>query len=720
MGFSFLHPAYADGKAPPPNILFIIMDDVGIDQMSSFGYGGKLPASTPVIDEVAGAGIRFRNNWTTPSCSPSRASFFQGRFPLRSNILNPIGQNDLANSMVSPYDVTLPKLLKRRNYQSALFGKFHMGVQANNPYGLAMSHSLGFDYFFGWTDETGDPHAIDTTAGGVGGPKGNGVTYSCGFIPAYDAQNPELGGADTGACYAASGTCEKLNLTNPMNPPGRMCRDRGGIFDPNTDCKSPMPDNIQAGFNKYNGHFVSPMAIVDSVGHVEKIPVTDIRARTYRGTTPVDAAIAWINKQPSGQSWMATVSFASDHTPLNPPPLSLLKGPSINVNSMDCSNPATWRILSDQMIEAMDAEIGRLLIETKLAKVSGGQRVYQPEKTNTMLVIVGDNGSLGFTVKLPFDITRSKGTPYQTGVWTPLIVAGPLVKAPNRDVGSMTNGVDIYQLIGEMAGLDVQKNVKWRIDSTAMLPYLKKPNQAPIRKWNYSEIGENLQANGAVNGPCVTAGSCVSLPPDRTVCEDNGGVWWGKNPSDDPSTEGVPEEGITRCCEVNIWKTNHGQTDTVSIVPQAAVGIRNTRYKLVRNSLLDWDKSTNSCVQKEWEEFYQIDEKVPVPKLDTAEGDLLAGGNELTKQQSSNYKALKFRLKALEASVLQCEGDGNLDGIVNQKDLDGWRHFSQPSGPGGSSWFDFNLDGLTDELDRQIIERHMGEHCRPVKNARNR
>jgi len=722
IAFFYLAPeaAFSAVKPSPPNILFVIMDDVGIDQMPSFGYGGKSPASMPVIDEIARSGIRFRNNWTNPSCSPSRASFFQGRFPLRSNILNPIGQNDLANSMVSPYDVTLPKILKERNYQSALFGKFHMGVQANNPYGLAMAHSLGFDYFYGWTDETGDPYPIDTTAGGVGGPHGNGANYSCGFVPAYDSQKTELGGADTGACYSANGACEILSLNNPMNPPGRICRDRGGIFDPDGQCKSPIPSNIKTGFDQYNGHFVSPMAIVDALGHVEEIPPTDIRARTYRGTSPVDAAVAWINRQPSGQPWMATVSFATDHTPLNPPPLSLLKGPSINVSGMDCSNPGSWRILSDQMIEAMDTEIGRLLLQTNIAKMSGGQLVYQPEKTNTMLIIVGDNGSFGYTVKLPFDVGRAKGTPYQTGAWTPLIVSGPLVKHPDRNVGAMTNAVDIFQLIGEMAGVDVHKRVKWRIDSTPMLPYLQKPRQAPIRKWNFTEIGENLQANGAVNGPCVTAGSCVSLPPDRDVCEDNGGVWWGKNPSDDPSTAGVPEEGIARCCEINIWKTNQGQTDTVSIVPQAAVGIRNSKYKLVRNSVLDWDKDSNSCVEREWEEFYQIDEKVPVPKLDTADSDLLANNDQLTKQQNANYQALKLKLKALQASVVQCEGDGNLDDVVNQKDLDGWRQFSLPSGKGGSSWFDFNLDGFTNDLDKEIIESHMGERCRPVKTSSGR
>lgn len=44
---------------------------------------------------------------------------------------------------MNPNEITLPKLLKQRGYQSALFGKFHLGIQGNDPYGLAMVHALG-------------------------------------------------------------------------------------------------------------------------------------------------------------------------------------------------------------------------------------------------------------------------------------------------------------------------------------------------------------------------------------------------------------------------------------------------------------------------------------------------------------------------------------------------------------------------------------------------
>ena len=84
-----LLPALSAGK---PNILFVIMDDVGIDQMKLFGYGGRgvgplAPPRTPTLDEIAESGVLFRNTWASPECSPSRASFFTGRYPLRHHVM---------------------------------------------------------------------------------------------------------------------------------------------------------------------------------------------------------------------------------------------------------------------------------------------------------------------------------------------------------------------------------------------------------------------------------------------------------------------------------------------------------------------------------------------------------------------------------------------------------------------------------------------------------
>src|SRR6202158_2539701 len=413
---------------PPPNILLIVMDDIGIDQWQLFGYGGATPAAMPNIDAIAKAGIKFHNLWSMPACSNGRATLFTGRYPFRTHVYTALGNNDLANFMVNPNEVTVPNLLKQRGYKSALFGKFHIGIQSNNPYGYGMVRALGWDYFYGWLDATGDPSSIDQTAGGVA-PAG---TWSCGFV-----RDSSHGGADTGACYAGDNTCTVMTKVGTETP-GRVCRDSGGIFDPNQSCINPRPGYID--FATLTAPYVAPLVINNENGSIDQVPSTDIRARKYRGIVPVDAAIEWINQQPTDQPWMVSLDFATAHTPVEQPPSQLLPPGEADSSNLDCSNTVDQRTLTNQMEEALDSEVGRLLVATGLATRSqSGKLVYNPRATNTVIVMVTDNGSLGSVVKLPFDGSRSKSTVYQTGVWCPGIVAGPQVKKPGRQVNAMVN-----------------------------------------------------------------------------------------------------------------------------------------------------------------------------------------------------------------------------------------------------------------------------------------
>ena len=688
-------PASAANK-PLPNILLIVMDDIGIDQWQLFGYGGVTPAATPNIDAIAQAGIKFHNLWTMPACSNGRAALFTGRYPFRNHVYTALGTNDLANFMVSPNEVTVPRLLKQRGYKSALFGKFHLGIQSNNPYGYGMVRALGFDYFHGWLDATGDPSSIDQTAGGVSPPG----TWSCGFV--RDSNN---GGADTGACYAGNNTCQVMTKSG-AEAPGRRCRDAGGIFDPNQPCSNPAPGYIN--FATLSAHYVSPLVINNEDGSIEQVASTDIRARTYRGTEAVDAAIDWIHQQPQDQPWMVSLDFATAHTPVMQPPSQLLPPGEADTSNLDCSNSIEQRALTNQMEEALDLEVGRLLVATGLAsRGQSGQLIYHPRETNTVIVLVTDNGSLGSVVKAPFDGSRSKSTVYQTGVWCPGIVAAPLVKRPGRQVNAMVNIADLYQLFGELAGIDVHQSVPQTVDSQSLLPYLLHPAQPSIRKTNFTQIGTNLHANGEINGPCqYNTTTCTQIAPTKSVCEDNSGIWWGSGATD-PSTAGIPSDGLKLCCDVAVWQANHQQTISNDIYPLEAVAIRNQNYKLVINNYQAYDATSNSCVATSTKEFYQINEKVPLPKLDTADADLLATGTKLNRQQQKNYDALTVQLKTLLASQPACPGDINLDGIVNYLDVADWAMFQQLS-LGFSSWADLNLNGLTDSADLAIILQNLG------------
>jgi hypothetical protein len=242
-----------------PNILFVIMDDVGIDQLRSFGYGGVLAAKTPVLDVLAQNGIRFRNVWAMPECSPSRAMFFEGRYPLRTNIFTAILTTDLANSQVSPFEMTTPKVLRKANYKSALFGKFHLAGPTNNPYGDGTPNVLGFDYFDGFLE--GAPHPTDTTAGGINitdnsNPQFPRGPYACGFVP--NRQVDPANGSDSGACYFADNRGCKVISTADAVTPGRACLEQGGIFVPaeqgGNACGSTLPSAVN--FNLANGYYV--------------------------------------------------------------------------------------------------------------------------------------------------------------------------------------------------------------------------------------------------------------------------------------------------------------------------------------------------------------------------------------------------------------------------------------------------------------------------------
>jgi hypothetical protein len=311
-------------------------------------------------------------------------------------------------------------------------------------------------------------------------------------------------------------------------------------------------------------------------------------------------------------------------------------------------------------------------------------------------------------VKVPFDGSRSKSSVYQTGVWVPGIVSGPGVNQPGREVKAMINIVDFYQLFGELAGINVHESVPWTVDAQPMLPYLKNPNQPGIRKTNFTQIGTNLHANGAINGPCqYNTTTCTQIAPTKGVCEDNNGIWWGAGATD-PSTDGIPPEGLALCCDVAIWQHDHEQTISDNIYPFEAVAIRNNRYKLVINSYEGYDAASNSCANSSSTEFYQINQNVPVPKLDTADADLLASENKLTSQQLKNYNALSAQLDKLLASQPACAGDINLDRVVNFLDVAEWGSFEELSS-GNSSWADVNLDGLTDDADLAIILQNQGQ-----------
>ncbi|MEU0447609.1 sulfatase family protein [Streptomyces tendae] len=124
-----------------PNFLFILGDDLGWADLSSYGAPH---IKTPHLDRLAAQGVRFTQAYSgSATCSPTRFSLYTGRYPGRTEggLAEPIGNRAQG---LDPNHPTLASLLKRAGYATALIGKWHCGwLPDHSP------TKSGWDEFFG-------------------------------------------------------------------------------------------------------------------------------------------------------------------------------------------------------------------------------------------------------------------------------------------------------------------------------------------------------------------------------------------------------------------------------------------------------------------------------------------------------------------------------------------------------------------------------------------
>lgn len=137
----------AEKAATPPNIVLLLVDDMGWGDFSCFG---DKEAQTPNIDRMAAEGIRFTNFYVnSPICSPSRTGITTGQYPQRwriTSFLDNRAENDRRGvaQWLDAEAPTLARFLKQGGYATGHFGKWHMGGQRDVDDAPAITR-YGFD-----------------------------------------------------------------------------------------------------------------------------------------------------------------------------------------------------------------------------------------------------------------------------------------------------------------------------------------------------------------------------------------------------------------------------------------------------------------------------------------------------------------------------------------------------------------------------------------------
>ena len=146
-----------------PNVLFILADDLGYGDLSCYG---RTDYKTPVLDRLAAQGLKFMSAYAAaPVCTPTRCAFHTGRYPQRLDVglREPLTPQNGANLGLPPDHPTVSSLVKKAGYDTALFGKWHLGWKPE-----VGPNQHGFDEFFGILSGAAD-YFTHRAADGPGG-----------------------------------------------------------------------------------------------------------------------------------------------------------------------------------------------------------------------------------------------------------------------------------------------------------------------------------------------------------------------------------------------------------------------------------------------------------------------------------------------------------------------------------------------------------------------
>lgn len=165
LGLFFVFSSLSASAASRPNIIYILADDWGLGDVKTYG-GERCQIETPHMDRLASRGMKFTDAHSTSAvCTPTRYSILTGRYNWRSRLKQMVLWG-YSSPLIEPERETVPSMLKKNGYATAMIGKWHLGMDLPTIEGkplLAKTGenvdwkgtikngpvAVGFEYFWG-------------------------------------------------------------------------------------------------------------------------------------------------------------------------------------------------------------------------------------------------------------------------------------------------------------------------------------------------------------------------------------------------------------------------------------------------------------------------------------------------------------------------------------------------------------------------------------------
>jgi arylsulfatase A-like enzyme len=438
---------FGQRPAGPPNIVFIMADDLGYADVSCYG---RPDLSTPNIDRIAGKGVRFLQAYANSAvCSATRTGLITGRYQYRLplGLEEPLYGRDVG---LPPDHPTLPSLLKKAGYGTTLVGKWHLGELPK--YGPLQS---GYDHFYGFRGGAVDYYSHSDQKDDLWDD--DVQVHQMGYLTDMLGSRA----VDVVDGYAKSGRPFLMSLHFnaphwPWEAPGdeaesNRLRAASGLFD------------FDGGTQKTYQRMIQEMGYLTELLGSHAVNVINGYAK-------------------SGRPFFVSLHFNAPHWPWEGPgdeaESERLRGKSLF--DIDGGTQKTYQ----RMIQAMDLQIGRVLRALDAKGLTG----------NTIVIFTSDNGGERFADTWPF--TGRKTELLEGGLRIPAVISWPAHLPQGRTTNQVAISMDWMPTLLAAAG--VAPDPAFPADGMSLLPMLTQ-NAAPIPRklfWRYKANAQRAARDG--------------------------------------------------------------------------------------------------------------------------------------------------------------------------------------------------------------------------------